>query len=333
LLAGRANLTAGAAAFYNGGSLDEREGAARGRERRSGERVLAISGRILRIGLPKGSLQEATLALFRRAGYVFRIDSRSYYPQCDDPEIEATLLRAQEIPRYVAEGVLDAGLTGHDNVVESGADLIEVAELIYSRATSRPYRWVLAVPEDSSIHRPEDLRGKRIATELVNVTRCYLERRGVQATVEFSWGATEVKTPHLVDAIVEGTETGSTLRAHRLRVIDTLLESTPRWIANRGAYADVWKREKMESLVLLLRGALDAEGMVGLKMNVPRARLAAVIDLLPALKRPTISGLADEAWVAVETVLPERTVRDLIPQLKRAGAEGLVEYPLNKVIP
>ena len=287
----------------------------------------------LRIGIPKGSLQEATLALFRRAGYSFRMDSRSYYPLCDDPEIEATLLRAQEIPRYVAEGVLDGGLTGHDYVVESGVDLLELAELIYSNATSRPYRWVLAVPEDSPVRSPRDLEGKRIATELVNVTRRYLEREGVRATVEFSWGATEVKTPHLVDAIVEGTETGSTLRAHRLRVVDTLLESTPRWIANRAAHADPWKREKMENVVLLLRGALDAEGMVGLKMNVPRAHLEAVIELLPAMKRPTVSGLADEEWVAVETVLPERTVRDLIPQLKRAGAEGLVEYPLNKVIP
>jgi ATP phosphoribosyltransferase len=288
---------------------------------------------VLKIGLPKGSLQEATLSLFRRAGYTFRTDSRSYYARCDDPEIEATLLRAQEIPRYVAEGVLDGGLTGHDNVVDSGAVVVEMAELVYSKATSRPYRWVLAVPEDSPIRSPRDLKGKRIATELVNVTRKYLERHGIQATVEFSWGATEVKTPHLVDAIVEGTETGSTLHAHRLRIVDTLLESTPRWIANPGAHHDAWKREKMENLVLLLKGALDAEGMVGLKMNVPRARLEAVMDLLPAMKRPTVSGLADEEWVAVETVLPERTVRDLIPQLKRAGAEGLVEYPLNKVIP
>jgi len=288
---------------------------------------------VLKIGLPKGSLQEATFGLFRRAGYIFRMDSRSYYPQCDDAEIAATLLRAQEIPRYVAEGVLDAGLTGYDNVMDSGAALVEVAELVYSKATSCPYRWVLAVPEDSPVRSPRDLEGKRIATELVNVTRRYLERHGVQATVEFSWGATEVKTPHLVDAIVEGTETGSTLRAHRLRIVDTLLESTPRWIANPAAHGDAWKREKMENIALLLNGALDAEGMVGLKMNVARARLQSVIDLLPAMKRPTISGLADEEWVAVETVLPERTVRDLIPQLKRAGAEGLVEYPLNKVIP
>lgn len=290
-------------------------------------------GKRLRIGIPKGSLQQATLDLFRRAGYAFGVDSRSYHLRSDDPELEATLLRAQEIPRYVAEGVLDAGLTGYDNVVESGADLVEVAELTYSKATSRPYRWVLAVPEDSPIRSPRDLQGKRIATELVNVTRRYLVQHGVEATVEFSWGATEIKVPHLVDAIVEGTETGSTLRAHRLRIVDTLLESTPRWIAHPAAYRDPWKREKMENLALLLRGALDAEGMVGLKMNVPRAHLEAVIGVLPAMKRPTISALADDEWVAVETILPERVVRDLLPRLKRAGAEGFVEYPLNKVIP
>lgn len=273
-------------------------------------------GKRLRIGIPKGSLQQATLDLFRRAGYAFGVDSRSYHLRSDDPELEATLLRAQEIPRYVAEGVLDAGLTGYDNVVESGADLVEVAELTYSKATSRPYRWVLAVPEDSPIRSPRDLQGKRIATELVNVTRRYLVQHGVEATVEFSWGATEIKVPHLVDAIVEGTETGSTLRAHRLRIVDTLLESTPRWIAHPAAYRDPWKREKMENLALL-----------------QRAHLEAVIGVLPAMKRPTISALADDEWVAVETILPERVVRDLLPRLKRAGAEGFVEYPLNKVIP
>lgn len=251
----------------------------------------------------------------------------------DDPEIDATLLRAQEIPRYVAEGILDAGLTGWDNVVESGVDVQDVAELTYSKATSRPYRWVLAVPEDSPIHTVRDLEGKRIATELVNVTRAYLARHNVRAHVEFSWGATEVKVPHLVDAIVEGTETGSTLRAHRLKVLDTLLESTPRWIANHASYADEWKRTKMENIILLLRGALDAEGMVGLKMNVARQDLEAVLGLLPAMKRPTVSPLADAAWVALETILPEREARDLLPALKRAGAEGFVEYPLLKVIP
>jgi ATP phosphoribosyltransferase len=287
----------------------------------------------LKIGLPKGSLQEATTVLFRKAGYRFTIVSRSYHARCDDPTIEATLLRAQEIPRYVEKGVLDAGITGYDNVVECRADVVEVAELVYSRATARPYRWVLAVPNESSIRSPRDLEGKRIATELVQVTRDYLEKHGVQADVEFSWGATEVKVPDLADAIVEGTETGSTLRAHGLRIVDTLLESTTRWIANRGAYADAWKREKMENLAMLLHGALEAEGMVGLKMNVAREQLDAVLSLLPAMKRPTISPLADTGWAAVETILAEETVRDLIPALKRAGAQGLVEYPLNKVIP
>ncbi len=291
------------------------------------------SARVLRLGIPKGSLQDATLALFRRAGFVFTVSSRSYYPQVDDPEIDAILLRAQEIPRYVAEGILDAGLTGWDNVVESGADVVSVAELNYSKATSRPYRWVLAVPEHSEIHSVHDLQGKRIASELVNVTRKYLLDQGVEATVEFSWGATEVKVPYLVDAIVEGTETGSTLRAHGLRVLDTLLESTTRWIANPASHADDWKRQKMENVILLLQGALDAEGMVGLKMNVSKDALGAVLALLPALKRPTVSALSDPEWLAIETILAEREVRDLLPQLKRAGAEGFVEYPLLKVIP
>jgi ATP phosphoribosyltransferase len=287
----------------------------------------------LRIGLPKGSLQEATTVLFRKAGYRFSVVSRSYHARCDDPTIEATLLRAQEIPRYVEKGVLDAGITGYDNVVESRADVVEVAELVYSKATARPYRWVLAVPNESPIRSARDLEGKRIATELVQVTRDYLERHGVRADVEFSWGATEVKVPELADAIVEGTETGSTLRAHGLRIVDTLLESTTRWIANREAYTDPWKREKMENLAMLLHGALEAEGMVGLKMNVSLETIEAVLSLLPAMKRPTISPLSDTGWVAVETILPEETVRDLIPALKRAGAQGLVEYPLNKVIP
>ena len=292
-----------------------------------------MSGSVLRIGIPKGSLQDATFGLFKRAGFTFEVSSRSYYPRVDDPELDATLLRAQEIPRYVAEGILDAGLTGWDNVVESDVDVVDMAELVYSKATSRPYRWVLAVPEDSGINTVHDLQGKRIATELVNVTRKYLERNGVQATVEFSWGATEVKVPQLVDAIVEGTETGSTLRAHRLKVIDTLLESTPRWIVNKSSYEDAWKRQKMENLILLLRGALDAEGMVGLKMNVAKSDLPAILGILPAMKRPTVSPLADAEWVALETILPEKQVRDLIPQLKRAGAEGFVEYPLLKLIP
>lgn len=288
---------------------------------------------VLRIGIPKGSLQDATISLFKRAGFTFEVSSRSYYPRVDDPELDATLLRAQEIPRYVAEGILDAGLTGWDNVVESGGEVVDMADLVYNKATSRPYCWVLAVPEDSDIRTVQDLQGKRIATELVNVTRRYLESHGVQAHVEFSWGATEVKVPQLVDAIVEGTETGSTLRAHRLKVIDTLLESTTRWIANPNSHADPWKRSKMENVILLLRGALDADGMVGLKMNVARGNLDAVLSSLPAMKRPTVAPLSDPDWVALETILPEREARDLIPVLKRAGAEGFVEYPLLKVIP
>jgi ATP phosphoribosyltransferase len=286
------------------------------------------------LGLPKGSLQEATFGLFRKAGYRFVVQSsRSYFPATDDPELEAMLLRPQEMARYVEDGVLDVGLTGHDYVVESGADVAEVAELTYSKATARPYRWVLAVPGDSPIQSAADLQGKRIATELVNVTRQYLRRHNVEAHVEFSWGATEVKVPYLADAIVEGTETGSTLRAHGLRIVDTILESTTRLIANHAAYQDPWKREKMENIALMLRGALGAEGMVGLKMNVPKDSLPEVIQILPAMKNPTVSPLADGNWVALETILPEATVRDLIPKLKRAGAEGLVEYPLNKVIP
>ena len=289
--------------------------------------------RILRIGLPKGSLQEATFFLFRRAGYNFRVNSRSYYPQVDDPELQATLLRAQEIPIYVAEGILDAGITGWDNVLETDVEVADLGELLYSKATSRPYRWVLAVPEDSPIRSVADLQDQRIATELVHVTRCYLARHGVEAAVKFSWGATEVKVPELADAIVEGTETGSTLRAHRLRIVDEVLESTPRWIASQAAAADPWKREKMDNIYLLLRGALDAEGMVGLKMNLAREQLAAVLELLPAMKQPTISPLSDADWVALETVITEAEARDLIPALKRVGAEGFVEYPLNKVIP
>lgn len=292
-----------------------------------------IESKVLRIGIPKGSLQESTLRLFRKAGYGIFIEGSSLYPRCDDPELQVMLLRPQEIPRYTEQGVLDAGLTGYDNIVESEADVLEVAELVYSKATARPYRWVLAVPDDSPIRGPRDLQGKRIATEMVNLARRYLEKHGVEAIVEFSWGATEVKVPHLADAIVEGTETGGGLRAHGLRIVDTILESTTRWIANRQAHQDPWKREKMENVALLLQGALASDGMVGLKMNAPRAKLPVILQLLPAMKRPTISPLADEEWVALETILPEPTVRDLVPQLKRAGAEGLVEYPLNKVIP
>jgi len=272
--------------------------------------------------------------LFAKAGFDFKVDSRSYHPAVDDPEIEPTLLRAQEIPRYVAAGVLDAGITGYDNIVECDCDNVvhEVAELRYSKATQRPYRWVLAVAKDSKIKGPKDLQGKRIATELVNVTKRYLAEHGVQAEVEFSWGATEVKVPELVDAIVEGTETGSTLDAHGLKIIDTLLVSTTRLVANADAWANDWKRRKIENIAMLLQAALNAEGLVGLKMNVPRKDLQKVMRLLPALKNPTLSPLSDEEWVAVEIIIEEKTVRDLIPKLKRAGAQGIVEYPLNKVV-
>jgi len=286
----------------------------------------------LKIALPKGSLQEATFALFRKAGWDFRVGSRSYNPSVNDDEIEATLLRAQEIARYVEAGVLDAGITGYDNIRECEADVHEVCELVYSKATTRPYRWVLAVPKDSPIRGPKDLEGKRVATELVNVTRRYFESHGVNVNVEFSWGATEVKVPELVDAIVEGTETGSTLKAHGLEITDTLLESTTRLIANKQAWEDDWKRHKIESIAMLLQAALTAEGLVGLKMNVPRGVLDQVIAELPSLKNPTISPLSDKDWVAAEIIVEENLVRELIPRLKRAGASGIVEYPLNKVI-
>lgn len=286
----------------------------------------------LKIALPKGSLQEATFALFKKAGWDFRVSSRSYHPTVDDDEIEATLLRAQEIARYVEAGVLDVGITGYDNVQECEADVHEVCELIYSKATTRPYRWVLAAPKESGIKGPKDLEGKRVATELVNVTKRYFKKHGVNCAVEFSWGATEVKVPNLVDAIVEGTETGSTLRAHGLEIIDTLLESTTRIIANKEAWKDEWKRNKIENIAMLLQAALTADGLVGLKMNVPRDALETVLSELPSLKNPTLSPLADDNWVAAEIIVEENAVRELIPRLKRAGASGIVEYPLNKVI-
>ena len=286
----------------------------------------------LRIGMPKGSLQDATFGLFKKAGWDFRVSTRSYQPVVDDDDLDPVLLRAQEIPRYVAAGVLDVGLTGHDNVMESAADVHEVSELVYSKATSRPYRWVLAVPNDSGIRSAKDLQGKRIATEMVNLTRRYLDKHGVTADVEFSWGATEVKVPDLVDAIVEGTETGSTLAAHGLKILDTLLESTTRLIANHGAWEDEWKRRKIENIALLLQGALDADNLVGLKMNLHKDNLPAVSRLLSSLRKPTVSPLDEDGWVALETIIPEKTVRDILPELRRAGAQGLVEYPLNKVI-
>jgi ATP phosphoribosyltransferase len=288
---------------------------------------------VLRLGLPKGSLQQATFALFARAGYHVSASSRSYYPKVDDPEIEAVLMRAQEIPRYVTSGALDAGLSGWDWVVETNAEVVSVCDLVYSKASNQVARWVLAVANDSSIRTPRDLQGKRIATEVVNVTRKYLAERGVTADVEFSWGATEVKVPEMVDAICELTETGASLRANNLRILDTVFETHTKLIANQNAWDDPWKREKIETLSMLLQGALLGEQKVGLKMNVARADLERVLALLPALRQPTISPLQTQDWVAVETVLDEKAARDLIPELRRGGAEGIVEYPLNKVIP
>ncbi len=287
----------------------------------------------LRLGLPKGSLQQGTFDLLARAGYQCTVSSRSYYPTMDDPEIEPVLMRAQEIPRYAAAGAIDAGLSGLDWIVETDADVVQVCDLVYSKASRRTARWVVAVAQDSQIKSPKDLEGKRIATEVVNVTKKYLAGKGVRAEVEFSWGATEVKVPDMVDAIVELTETGSSLAANDLRILDTVLETNTKLIANRDSWADSWKREKIETLAMLLQGALLGAQKVGLKMNVARANLEEVLGLIPALRQPTISALTNEEWVAVETVLDEREARDLIPELRKAGAEGIVEYPLNKVIP
>jgi ATP phosphoribosyltransferase len=286
----------------------------------------------LMLGVPKGSLQDSTIALFGKAGYRIVVSTRSYRPVIDDPEIDCLMFRAQEMARYVERGVLDVGLTGQDWITENNADVREVVELVYSKATSQPFRWVVAVPEDSDIRTVHDLEGKRIATELVGATQRYLAEHGVSAEVEYSWGATEIKVPHLVDAIVEGTETGSSLRANRLRIVDTVVVSTPKLIANHGAWADPWKRQKIENLAVLLRGALEAESKVGLKMNVPKSSLAEVAAQLPSLHAPTVSEQSDPDWVAVEVIIDEWVARDLIPCLKRAGASGIIEYPLNKVI-
>jgi ATP phosphoribosyltransferase len=287
----------------------------------------------LRLGLPKGSLQDSTLKLFRRAGYHISVSDRSYYPEFDDPEIESMLIRAQEMAGYVEKGIIDCGLTGKDWIMEQNADVVEAAELNYAKEGLKPVRWVVAVPAESKIRTVKDLEGKRIATELVGYTRRFLKKRGVKAEVDFSWGATEVKPPQLADAIVELTETGSSLRANNLRVIETLFESTTRFIANKKAWDDKFKRQKMENLVLLLRGALAAEEMVGLKMNVQKTNLKRVMSLLPSMHSPTISTLSDEDWYDLDVVIDEKTVRDLIPKLKKAGATGIVEYQLNKVIP
>lgn len=291
-----------------------------------------MAEKILKLGLPAGSLQEATGELFRKAGYKVTFHSRSYYPTIDDPEVQCTLIRAQEMPRYVQDGSLDCGLTGYDWILENDAKVVELAELIFSKVSKRPVRWVLAVPNDSPVQTVKDLQGKRIATEVVSLTRRWLAEHGVQAQVEFSWGATEVKPPRLADAIVEVTETGSSLRANNLRIVAELLQSTTRFITNERSYTDPWKKQKIDDMVLMLRGAMAAEGKVGLMMNVARKDLPAVVKILPALQNPTISTLSDPEWASVTTILDENVVRHIVPQLKQAGACGIVEYPLNKII-
>jgi ATP phosphoribosyltransferase len=286
----------------------------------------------LKLGIPKGSLENATVELFRRAGFTITTSTRSYFPSIDDPQIECMLIRAQEMARYVEDGILDAGLTGRDWVEENEADVVAVADLIYAKQSFGKVRWVLAVPEASSFLSVSDLEGKVIATELVQTTRRYLASHGVKAKVEFSWGATEVKPPVLADAIVEVTETGSSLRANKLKIIDTVLESNTQLIANKAAWQDEGKRRKLEDMKMLLDGAINALGKVGLMLNVHKTNLAEVLNVLPALKRPTISHLSDDEWLAVNTILDEATVRDIIPRLKKAGGEGIVEYPLNKIV-
>lgn len=292
----------------------------------------------LKLGIPKGSLQDATVALFKRAGFDIHVSSRSYFPSIDDPEIECMLIRAQEMARYVSDGVLDAGLTGMDWIEEHAIGhpdetrLVPVCDLVYSKQSFGKVKWVLAVPEDSPVTSAKDLDGKRIATELVRVTRAWFEARGATVDVEFSWGATEVKPPVLADAIVEATETGSTLRANRLRIVDTLMESNTQLVANPKAMTDGWKREKLETIALLLKAAIEAQSRVGLMLNVKRVDLDNVVAQLPALQRPTVSALSDPDWVAVNTIIEEKTVRTLIPKLKAAGGQGIVEYPLNKIV-
>lgn len=287
----------------------------------------------LKLALPKGSLEEATYVLMRKAGFNTSVSSRSYFPTIDDPELEVVLYRPQEMPRYVEDGVVDAGLTGHDWVVENNSKVLELCELTYSKRTKNPVRWVLAVHEDSPYKNVKDLEGKKIATELVKVTESYLKKHKVKAEVEFSWGATEVKPPKLADAIVEATETGSSLRANHLKIIDTVLVSTTQFIANKKSYTDPFKRRKMDNIILLLKGAILAQDKVGLKMNVSKKNLQKILKILPAMKKPTISNLSDDNWYDVETIADESVVRELIPELKKAGATGIIEYPLNKVIP
>ncbi len=284
------------------------------------------------LGIPKGSLEKSTVEMFRKAGYKISIPERSYYPSIDDPEIDCMLIRAQEMSRYVEEGILDCGLTGKDWIIENGSDVVEVAELVYGKVGRAPLKWVLAVPENSKIKSAKDLDGRRIATEAVGLTKKYLRKHGVKAKVEFSWGATEVKPPRLADAIVEITETGSSLRANKLKIIDVLCESTTRFIANKDSVKNAFKKEKIDKLALLLKAALGAEGKVGLMLNVPKSKLDYCLKRLPAIERPTISPLAEDGWFALNTIVDEFIVRDLIPDLKKAGATGIVEYPLNKIV-
>lgn len=291
-----------------------------------------MSGNILKLGIPAGSLKDATAELFKKAGYKITFSSRSYFPSIDDEEIECLLIRAQEMARYVEQGILDAGITGHDWVQETQADVHEVCELVFSKVSRRPVRWVLCVPEDSPVQSVKDLEGKRIATEAVGLTKAYLEKHGVSAEVEFSWGATEVKPPRLADAIVEVTETGSSLRANNLRIVDEVIQSTTRLIANQEAWKDEWKQEKLNNIALMLQSCLAAEGKVGLMMNIRRGDLDKILDELPALKDPTVSSLSDPDWVAVNTIIDESTVRHIVPELRAAGATGIVEFPISKII-
>ena len=291
-----------------------------------------MSDNILKLGIPAGSLQESTAALFKKAGYNIKFSSRSYYPTIDDEEVECLLIRAQEMARYVEQGILDSGITGHDWVVETEADVHEICELIFSKVSRRPVRWVLCVPNDSPVQTVKDLEGKRIATEAVGLTKSYLAKHAVNAIVEFSWGATEVKPPKLADAIVEVTETGSSLRANHLRILDEVMQSTTRYIANKHAYQDERKREKLDNISLMLQSCLAAEGKVGLMMNVPKMDVDAVLKQLPALQKPTVASLSDPDWVDINTIVEEAVVRSIVPKLKAAGAKGIVEYPISKII-
>lgn len=294
---------------------------------------MSSTKKVLKLGMPKGSLQESTTELFKKAGIRISAGDRSYFPYCDDDEIEVMLVRSQEMGKYVQDGLFDVGLTGQDWILETNAKVKEVCELIYGKSGFRPVRWVLAVPNDSKIQSIKDLQGKTVATELVNYVSKYLGERKIKATVEFSWGATEAKAGMLVDAIVELTETGRSLKANKLRIVEDLLSSTTRFIANSESWKDPWKRKKIENIAILLKGALAAEGMVGLKMNLPEAELAKVMEILPSLKRPTVSQLTLPGWIAIEVVVEETVVKRILPELKRAGAEGIIEYPLNKLIP